>query len=73
MDSYFQILLLCFKGLFLNLVDNTLLLLPFMHFIRLSSSVLGILGNDINDLEQEGWPEMTGDRSVPLGRGRVVN
>lgn len=34
MDSYFQVLLLYFVGLFLNLADNTLPVLPSMHFIR---------------------------------------
>lgn len=60
MGSYFQVLLLCFAGLFLNLVDNTLPLSPFVHFIRLGSSVPGVLGNDINYLEQEGQPETRG-------------
>ena len=44
MDSYFQVLLPCFVGLFLNLVANALPGLPCVHFLRLSSLVPGVLG-----------------------------
>lgn len=68
MDSYFQVLLLCSVGFFLNLVDNTLPELPSLRFVGLFSSIQELLGTerDIHCLDWEN-SEMTGEKSVRLG------
>lgn len=67
MDSYFQVLLLCSMGFFLNLVDNTLPELPSVHFVGLCSSIQGMLGTE-RDINRVDWKnsEMTWEKSVHL-------
>jgi hypothetical protein len=74
MDSYFQVLLLCSMGFFLNLVDNTLPELPSVHFVGLSSSIQGMLGTerDINCLDWKN-SEMTWEKSAHLGETHTPN